>query len=202
MRRDAGRFGPAGAKEDTALKLPAFPETTAPDEPHHHLHRDFIRSNQTSHTNRTHQHPQLEPKKFWEQLLFLDDQNYGGIQVQGSLFGEDGGGEVPPQDDDGADDDDGEAVTSNKKNRSKRGGDDDSEEESEEEDPEGLQDSDEESEEEEEEEEGGDEGARRRRRLRRFKEGSAGGKSPRKKKTGPKVCSLSCPRKSILMTLL
>ncbi|CAN0127917.1 unnamed protein product, partial [Hapterophycus canaliculatus] len=26
----------------------------------------------------------LEPKKLWEQLLFLDDQNYGGIQVQGS----------------------------------------------------------------------------------------------------------------------
>lgn len=25
----------------------------------------------------------LEPKIYWEQLLFLDDQNYGGIQPQG-----------------------------------------------------------------------------------------------------------------------
>lgn len=36
---------------------------------------------------------QLEPKVFWEQLLFLDDQNYGGIQVQQPEVGEspDGG---------------------------------------------------------------------------------------------------------------
>eukprot|EP00752_Nemacystus_decipiens_P002463 g2319.t1 len=130
---------------------------------------------------------QLEPKKLWEQLLFLDDQNYGGIQVQGSLFGEDGGDEAVPQGDDDADVDADEEATARKRNSRSKGEGDDLEEESEEEDPEGLQDSEEESEEEEEEGEGEDEGARRKRRLRRFKEGGAGGRPSRKEETGPKA---------------
>ncbi|CAM9478652.1 unnamed protein product [Pylaiella littoralis] len=131
---------------------------------------------------------QLEPKKFWEQLLFLDDQNYGGIQVQGSLFGENAAEEGQKQDDDGGGGGGAGEGAADKSNGGGEGGDDDSDEGSDDDgdgelregDSEGLQDSDEEEEEEEGEEDGGV--ARRRRRLRRFKDG---GKS--RKKAAPKV---------------
>ncbi|CAM9207177.1 unnamed protein product, partial [Ectocarpus sp. 4 AP-2014] len=75
---------------------------------------------------------QLEPKMFWEQLLFLDDQDYGGIQVQGGFKEEEEEEEGRKQDD--ADD---EAATANRKDA----GDD---EEGSEDYAEGLQDSEEE----------------------------------------------------------
>ena len=115
---------------------------------------------------------------FWEQLLFLDDQNYGGIQVQGPLFeGQDGV--------DGEGDAAGEADA--KKSSGDEDGDSDSdgEEDLDEADSEGLQDSEEEEEEEEEGEEGGG-GARRGGRLRRLK-----GKQGSGKKTSPEVMGVS-----------
>ncbi|CAN0487632.1 unnamed protein product, partial [Ectocarpus sp. 12 AP-2014] len=77
---------------------------------------------------------QLEPKMFWEQLLFLDDQDYGGIQVQGGFEEE----EWRKQDD--VDD---EAASANRKDA---GGDEEGSEEGSEDDAEGLQDSEEEEE--------------------------------------------------------
>ncbi|CAM9095659.1 unnamed protein product, partial [Laminaria digitata] len=129
---------------------------------------------------------QLEPKMFWEQLLFLDDQNYGGIQVQGSLFEEEGvgggGGDATGEEDD-------DAKKSGAGSRDEdEGSDSDGEEEEgaalDEGDSEGLQDSEEEEEEEEGGgEEGGGEGGRRERRLRRLK----GIKAAGKKKASPEA---------------
>ena len=116
---------------------------------------------------------------FWEQLLFLDDQNYGGIQVQGALFED-------QQDAGGGGDAVGEANDAKKSSAGSGDEDEDSDSDGEEEaldegDSEGLQDSEEEEEEEEEGKEGG-EGGRRERRLRRLKSKRASAK-----KTSPEV---------------
>lgn len=109
---------------------------------------------------------QLEPKKFWEQLLFLDEQNYGGIQIQEATLLEDdlgnatSTGKADAQDGHGRERKRGEEESSGEDSHSD---DNKSDAESDREDTEGLQDSDEDG------EEDGVEGGGGGWRLRRLK---------------------------------
>lgn len=117
---------------------------------------------------------QLEPKKFWEQLLFLDDQNYGGIQVQGSLSQEEEQQNMAEADDTNGGEGAGASnIDTKERNRDDEGDSDSDQDEpsNKGEDSEGLQDSEDEDAREEDEGEGS-EGGPRARRLRPLKGGN------------------------------
>ena len=130
-----------------------------------------------THAHNTWHLSQLEPKKYWEQLLFLDDQNYGGIQAQaqGSPTSDGGDESTPrieekegkrPAGEDSESDEDGGVSDAGS-----RGVDDDSDG--------SLEDS-------EEEEEGKEKkGDRKARRLRRLKDRRAAGSSSGKNTSLP-----------------